>query len=199
MAVSFDNPSIHLGKLLRSSGEASVEGEFSRLAYTQNDVPAVLETREPAFYEVEVHTVDDNDFWLHGRIEALVLQECSRCLRPVDVPLEVTLGTLLRFDPKIEIPFLDEDESGQEVWVFNETVLELSPYFAESIFMALPLRVLHSPDCKGLCSACGVDLNEGLCGKPNCIFTSVPQAAPVKASEKPNPFAVLSSLELPDE
>ena len=199
MAVSFDNPSIHLGKLLRSSGEATAEGEFSKLAYIQGTEQAVLETREPAYYEVEVHTVNDDDFWLMGRIEAVVLQECSRCLRPVEMPLEVTLGTLLRFDPKIEVPFLDEDESGQEVWVFNESVLELSAYFAESILMALPLSVLHDPECKGLCSKCGIDLNDGLCGKPDCIHTAQTKLEERKTSDKPNPFAVLSGLELPDE
>jgi uncharacterized protein len=34
----------------------------------------------------------------------------------------------------------------------------------EQLLISIPMVPLHSPDCKGLCSVCGADLNKTECG-----------------------------------
>lgn len=194
---TIDYPDIDLSKALRDHSDAEVEGEFSRIAYLQNDEVAILETSEPAYYEVRVTPMDHDEFWLSGQLDAKVMQECARCLRPVAVELNLELGTLLRFDPKVETPFLEQDDAGQEIWIFNNSNLELSPYFAETLLIGLPMSILHDPKCKGLCMTCGQDLNEGTC-EHNQAVKIVPLEQLEEAARK-NPFAALKGLDLPDE
>lgn len=193
MSVDFHNPSIHLGTLLREHIEAQGSGEFTQLGYIQNGSPAQLTVEGVAHYDVQVHNVGDDYFWLAGQLRAVIPQECARCLRDVAIPLNLKLGVLLRYEPKSEEPYLDEDENGQEVWVFVNPELDLGPYFAETLMMALPMSVLHDPNCKGLCMVCGTDLNESTCEHAQVVPITSPEI-----DRKDNPFAALADLDLPD-
>jgi len=42
--------------------------------------------------------------------------------------------------------------------------LEIGERVRQLILLALPLKPLCRPDCRGLCPLCGQDLNEGECG-----------------------------------
>ena len=46
-----------------------------------------------------------------------------------------------------------------------EPVIDLNPDIRDEIILGYPMRPLCRPDCKGLCSRCGKNLNEGEC---NC-------------------------------
>ncbi|MBM3211747.1 DUF177 domain-containing protein, partial [Candidatus Poribacteria bacterium] len=41
--------------------------------------------------------------------------------------------------------------------------IELSDDFRESLLLELPIRILCSENCKGLCPKCGQNLNDGKC------------------------------------
>jgi uncharacterized protein len=43
-------------------------------------------------------------------------------------------------------------------------VLNLAALLWEEFSLALPVKPLCRPDCKGLCPECGKNLNEGACG-----------------------------------
>ncbi len=47
---------------------------------------------------------------------------------------------------------------------FDGKTIDLDPIVREQVLLALPLSVLHSDDCKGLCMVCGQDLNAKDCG-----------------------------------
>jgi uncharacterized protein len=46
---------------------------------------------------------------------------------------------------------------------FDGEVIEVDQLVAEQIFLALPVKVLCSEDCKGICPGCGANLNEEAC------------------------------------
>ena len=46
---------------------------------------------------------------------------------------------------------------------YSEEKVVLEDLVSEQINLALPMRPLCSPDCKGLCLTCGTDLNRGSC------------------------------------
>ncbi|MBB6100088.1 uncharacterized protein HNR42_003553 [Deinobacterium chartae] len=205
MPASNTPPILNLARLLRVQGETEVEGEFERLTYLRAGETAELVLATPGRYDVQVHTVGDDDFWLSGTLEATLTQDCARCLRPVEIPLELSLGVLMRYDPKVEAPYLDETPEGEELLMFGDPQLDLSAFFSESLLMGLPLIVLHDERCKGLCEVCGIDLNDD--SGQTCPYLPGPcprlERPQTREQEdgaaRKNPFAGLASLDLPDE
>ena len=51
------------------------------------------------------------------------------------------------------------DEELVSPYVADETV-DLSAWARDALALALPGKILHSPDCAGLCPVCGKDLND---------------------------------------
>ncbi|MDX6286907.1 MAG: hypothetical protein QOG53_2392 [Frankiales bacterium] len=87
-----------------------------------------------------------------GPVRAMATGECSRCLDPVTVPIEVDLVELYTY-PGHEQPG-DEEDVGQLVGDF----IDLEPRLRDAIVLALPLRPVCSEDCPGLCATCGARL-----------------------------------------
>ena len=199
-----DTPRIHLGGLLRAPGDISASGEVSELHYEQAGRAQTLRFAESAPYGIDINSLDGNEFWLQGYFEPVLAQECSRCLRPVNVPLELNLGTLMQYRPAVNEPFLEEAETGEELLVFGNPDLDLSNYLAEMTLLNSPLSVLHDPECKGLCQVCGHDLNEGPCEHSAAVPIEDEHPMALGTQEgtqhaRQNPFAALSGLKLPED
>ena len=198
-----DTPRIHLGSLLRASEDAHAEGELTELTYEQGGATQTLIFTEPAWYEVDINSLSNDEMYLQGQFSPTLVMECARCLRDVAVPLDLTLGTLMRYEPSADAPYLEEAESGEAVLVFGDPDRDLRAYLAETTVLAAPLSVLHAPDCKGLCQVCGHDLNEGPCEHMAQVPVEeiddqlgVPEGS---AHAKQNPFAALKDLDFPEE
>jgi uncharacterized protein len=56
---------------------------------------------------------------------------------------------------------LHEQDLG-ELYI-EEEVLETDPILIEQLQLNVPMKPLCRDDCKGLCSGCGADLNDGVC------------------------------------
>ncbi|HET7677601.1 MAG TPA: DUF177 domain-containing protein [Candidatus Limnocylindrales bacterium] len=87
-------------------------------------------------------------------------ERCSRCLAPVVTPIAVHVEEEAL--PSIDI------ESGERLAVEAESEalrvdehheLDLAEPVREAISLAEPIAPLCRPDCLGLCSTCGADLN----------------------------------------
>lgn len=192
-----DAPIIHLGALLRSGEDAHLEGEVAQLHYDQGGA-RTLKFTQPAPYRIDVNDIGGEDMYLQGRFQPTLELECARCLRPVEVPLDLDLGMILRYDHTAEEPYIDAAESGEELLLFGEPQLDLSSYLAETALVNTPLVVLHSPDCKGLCQVCGQDLNEALCEHVAIVPIEAEDVVAAQARQGNNPFAALQDLDLPE-
>lgn len=106
---------------------------------------------------------------VEGSVATMVRLQCGGCLRDYDEALQS------RFDLTYarELPDIEDDDSGEAVELtaedlgiilFHGEEIELSEAIQEQVAMALPVRRRCQADCKGLCSQCGVDLNERDCG-----------------------------------
>ncbi|WP_373295829.1 YceD family protein [Deinococcus piscis] len=190
-------PELHLGQLLRTGQDAHAEGQVTELQYQQGG-DQVLTFAAPAAYRVDINSVGGDDFYLQGYFRPTLNTECARCLRPVELPLDLKLGMLMRYDPAVDTPYIEEAESGEELLMFGDPKLDLSGFLAEMALVSVPLVVLHSPDCKGLCQICGQDLNEGTCEHAAAVPTEAEEVAAQKRDDTNNPFAALRGLDLPD-
>jgi uncharacterized protein len=82
------------------------------------------------------------DVSLHG--------PCFRCLEDAELGLQLRLREYSATKPE------SEDERTE---YFVDDELDLSAWAHDSVVLALPDKILHDPDCAGLCPVCGKDLN----------------------------------------
>jgi uncharacterized protein len=77
---------------------------------------------------------------------------CFRCLRDTVVDESVNAREYQASnpggDPELESPYVADD------------ALDLSAWARDALALGLPDKILHTPECAGLCPVCGKDLNE---------------------------------------
>lgn len=90
--------------------------------------------------------------------------ECDRCLREYDRQF-LNEYHMFYIDDVQNKDFYDEDV----VTVIRNDLeyIDISKDVREYALLAIPMKNLCKEDCKGLCSHCGKDLNEGECGCTN--------------------------------
>jgi uncharacterized protein len=103
---------------------------------------------------------------LASRVEGGVRLECSRCLGEFDLALSTGFDLVFHREERARLPEGMDEEDFVLLTDTLESRYDIFPRVRESVLLELPIRFLCSEDCKGLCSACGANLNEGLCGCP---------------------------------
>jgi len=100
-----------------------------------------------------------------GRIETAVAVPCARCLKEFVLPIvsefEESL-ILMHYAPRDEDTELLQSE--MDISLLPEGGIEPGDIVEEQIWLNIPLKPLCHNGCKGLCSLCGADLNQGECG-----------------------------------
>ena len=111
---------------------------------------------------------------VEGSAKVILKMNCDRCLKEVEeeisldfsrevfAPDEIAEGT----DEKSDQTFMDG------YWLNVEDLIK------SEILLSLPMKVLCREDCKGICTMCGKDLNEGECGCDT--FVPDPRMAVIK-------------------
>lgn len=93
---------------------------------------------------VEVHAQKDKDIInVSCAINSHRVHICSRCLKEIDVPMDIHTNFIYKISGEREID-LNED-------------------IKDTILLEYPMRPLCKDLCKGLCQHCGKDLNDGPC------------------------------------
>jgi len=96
-------------------------------------------------------------------VRASVEEECSRCLTLFDGELSGRFSFIVKVGEGKSA--LSEGESDESVIHLEPGahVVDLSEVIREALILAIPIKPLCSPDCKGLCPVCGANLNEETC------------------------------------
>ena len=97
----------------------------------------LVQARRPLNYELEVHK-QDQSLLVQGRLRLVLDCECVRCLKPIEVPLELDPWTC-------HLPL----EGEEKVTVVND-VVDLTPIIREDILLEFPRHPLCDPECGGL-------------------------------------------------
>ncbi len=124
---------------------------------------------------------------IKGKFDTKVHLACSRCLNEYVTTLKSRFNLTYINRLLVEPDDIGQEEieiSAQEMGLiyFEGEEINLRDGIQEQVVMAFPIRALCREDCKGLCAACGADLNQGDCA----------------CDRKPvsNKFAVLKNLKL---
>jgi len=101
---------------------------------------------------------------VEGDIEVDLRLTCSRCLSAFPYPISQHFRSVYAPFPEtcqeedVELKPYDLDVS-----IYNGIDLDLNNVLFEQVFLGMPVQVLCSPGCKGLCPTCGVNLNHETC------------------------------------
>ncbi len=95
---------------------------------------------------------------VEGTADGLLELTCHRCLKPFSHSFSVQVTETFSNQP--EVVESDEEET---VHLFEGNVIEITRYLLKEIYLSLPMQVLCSADCRGLCPGCGADLNTEAC------------------------------------
>ncbi len=91
-------------------------------------------------------------------------ERCSRCLRDLDLPLEIEVEE--EFYPTVDVETgarLRDPEEGEHFHIDERHDLDLAEAVRQYWQAARPMQPLCRAGCRGLCPRCGKDLNEGDC------------------------------------
>ena len=136
------------------AGGLAVEGEISAEELDVHEVSFSIDYPVKVGLFVEVV---DNVFIAKGSYSARVECTCDRCLK--DFRIESSKSDYL---------------FGKELKASGEETIDLTECILEDILLGLPMKVLCSADCKGICPQCGADINVGQCGcKPRPNVTAL--------------------------
>ena len=146
---------VDVSDLLRSIGsEKRIKKtvELAPFKYYQKELSFV----EPLDVDIVLRNVG-NRLLAKGCIKGKIWLECNRCLKLFSAD----------FYLNIEESFCTPEQRRNEEEAFEiiDKRIDLYSLIDQGLLLWLPMKQLCRVDCKGLCSMCGKNLNEGSC---NC-------------------------------
>lgn len=96
-----------------------------------------------------------------SNIKTTIVVDCDRCLKPVATSVDIR--AIEQFVTAAETVVGTDEE--KEFRIYKGNTIDLRDMVEENILLSVPMKVLCSDMCKGLCSLCGTDFNVKEC---NC-------------------------------
>lgn len=125
-----------------------------------------IQFTSPIAMALEARMVDTH-VEVRGTLSFSVSHSCGRCLKSFKETMESKIA--LHF---VEASQMEESSDEAEVELTEEAMdretytgetIDLAPLIQDEVVMALPQTPICNPGCKGLCKACGQDLNKKAC------------------------------------
>jgi uncharacterized protein len=107
------------------------------------------------------------DIRVKGHLATKLAASCDRCVGPVEIDVNRDFDLLywpmssIARDEEIEISRDDLD-----VGFYPGPGVELRDVLTEQVILSVPMKVICSPDCRGLCPVCGANRNLEACHCP---------------------------------
>lgn len=100
-------------------------------------------------------------YYWSGKIEGIADLECRRCLTEMSVDVDEDSNAIF-------VEAGDDVSDDPDIYTLppHAENIDLRRAVRDLWLLSVPTFVLCSDECKGLCSRCGADLNEGPCGCP---------------------------------
>jgi uncharacterized protein len=100
------------------------------------------------------------DIRLKGRLAGVFQVPCARCVEPVEIPVSTDFDLIFRpVNADSDAPERSITAPETEIGYYLKDSLSLEDVLREQVLLALPVKTLCKPDCKGLCPRCGENRN----------------------------------------
>ncbi len=149
---------INLSELFTCEGKKKVyTAEFTLSSVSfGGDTYRILKA-EP--FELEIAGLGGRKFSMAGKLPVVLEAPCARCLEPVSFECE------LDFDREFMVGRTadEQEDSMDEDNYLDGYNLDVDQLVCNELLVSLPMRILCSEDCKGICNRCGTNLNLRTC------------------------------------
>ena len=134
--------------------------EPSLFPVTEGDAFQVV---SPVLLSFDVDGQETGRFRLAGQLKGDLELACSRCLEPYWLPVATEFD--LRYVPRLEAGEGEKEveEDDLATALYSDDQIDLGLLIMEQFQLALPMKPLCDPACKGLCPECGTNRNTGSC------------------------------------
>ena len=159
MARVEDSPwAIPVAQIASRAGQSKpIDADFPAPSGIGDSIVGIKEG-EPVHVSGQFDSIVDGLIFT-GRLVAPFVSECTRCLKPGQDKANGKGGKSKK-DDEIDI-IAGEDESEDTYPLLeNGAFADIEAMIRDTLVESLPLQPLCRPDCRGLCSQCGADLNE---------------------------------------
>jgi uncharacterized protein len=152
--------------------------ELRKLEFDESFPPGVIDLGEDLEQKVPLKAVGRaelirenrggknivEDIRLVGKFSTGIEARCARCLEPVDNSVGEDFDLIYRplgVDAAGDESSINAAET--EIGYYEGEGLLLEDVLKEQVLLALPVKQVCKPNCKGLCPQCGTNLNQGKC------------------------------------
>jgi len=150
--------------------------ENTNMLTTKEDKNTLVNVKVYAFFA-------DSKVFVSGNLKTWITTYCSRCLKPFKQEVKGEFWEEFKVNLNLEETFESSNDLSLSVEAANEleikgSFLDLREYIRQLFIVFQEWKPLCDPDCQGICSECGVNLNEATC---TCIQEAIdPRLAPLK-------------------
>ncbi|MFD4371751.1 YceD family protein [Streptomyces sp. NPDC058486] len=100
-----------------------------------------------------------------GTARASAEGECVRCLEPVELELDADFQEMFSYPDsddrgRVKAVADDEEDEDESMIPLEDGMFDLEPVLRDAVVLALPMQPVCREDCAGLCSECGINLND---------------------------------------
>ncbi|MEY4320660.1 MAG: hypothetical protein RLZZ471_601 [Actinomycetota bacterium] len=135
--------SVNVHDLMHKPGQMRVHRLEIDLPEAMGNGMAELPKGEEMDVDVRLESVHEG-ILATGEVFSEAKAECSRCLDPVVIPVEVDFQELFAYSLTNEDDFAIEDEN-----------IDLEQVILDAVVLSLPFQPICKKDCLGLCADCG--------------------------------------------
>jgi uncharacterized protein len=100
--------------------------------------------------DIAIEAVKRGVLYVEGDVSGVLKLVCSRCLE------DFTAAYGAPISETFCVPMRKCDE---ECYIIEGREMDLGPAVEQAFLLALPMKIVHDEDCRGLCSICGTNLN----------------------------------------
>jgi len=108
--------------------------------------------------QLTLTNIGEKSILVEGNIACALSIPCDRCLEYVTNDFRINVSKEINMSESSVI-----DESREESQYIIDTSLDIDRFAYSEILVNLPMKVLCSEYCKGICNRCGANLNNGSC------------------------------------
>ncbi|MGE5593623.1 MAG: YceD family protein [Betaproteobacteria bacterium] len=147
---------------------ATIEADLREAVGSVGAAGRELELSEPAEVHVRVTNTGHGTLLVQGEARARARATCDRCLAPFD--LEIISDFERQYVKGHEGAQPSRSPGGEgrgdDVREYQGDFVDIGSDVRESLSLAVPMKLVCTDECKGLCPSCGKNLNGGPCDCP---------------------------------
>lgn len=155
---------------IKDTKGASVEVDFLETVGRMNVAGREITPAGPVEVRVRATNTGREKVLVQGQAKADLVVACDRCLKPCVI--HSTFGFEQEYRKSHEERRLGQEPSEgdrADDRVYSGDYVDVTPEVKEGLALSLPIKVVCSKDCQGLCPNCGKNLNDGPCDCPGEI------------------------------